>query len=132
LLLVWAIAPMQPIGAQLALIALLAVLAALLCTRAAAMLEGGGDPGAIVLDEIVALPLVFVGVQRLDWLVLLVGFLLFRWFDITKPAWVRAAERLPVGWGIVADDLVAAVSACAVLHGLGWLARTFEWSWFAL
>ncbi len=53
------------------------------------------------------------------WKYLLLGFILFRLFDIWKPFPVRQAESLPGGWGIMADDWVAAVYA-----GIGlWIAR---------
>lgn len=55
----------------------------------------------------------------LSWKYLLVGFILFRVFDIWKPFPARQAESLPGGWGIMADDWVAAVYA-----GIGlWIAR---------
>lgn len=55
----------------------------------------------------------------LNWKYLLVGFILFRAFDIWKPSPVRQAEDLPGGWGIMADDWIAGVYA-----GLGlWIAR---------
>ncbi len=55
----------------------------------------------------------------LSWKYLLVGLILFRVFDIWKPFPVRQAESLPGGWGIMADDWVAAVYA-----GIGvWIAR---------
>ncbi|MGD1211838.1 MAG: phosphatidylglycerophosphatase A [Candidatus Acidiferrales bacterium] len=55
----------------------------------------------------------------LSWKYLLLGFILFRAFDIWKPFPVRQAESLPGGWGIMADDWVAAIYA-----GLGlWIAR---------
>ncbi len=55
----------------------------------------------------------------LNWKYLLLGFLLFRLFDIWKPFPARQAESLPGGWGIMADDWMAGVYA-----GLGlWLAR---------
>jgi len=43
------------------------------------------------------------------------GFLLFRLFDITKPWPIRRIEQLPKGWGIMADDIIAACYAAAVL-----------------
>ena len=70
-----------------------------------------------MLDEIVVLPIVFLGGPPLTWHVLLAGFLLFRLFDIWKPGLVREAEKLPGGWGIVADDVVAAALAWAALRG---------------
>jgi len=55
----------------------------------------------------------------LSWKYLLLGLILFRLFDIWKPFPVRQAESLPGGWGIMADDWVAAVYA-----GIGlWIAR---------
>jgi phosphatidylglycerophosphatase A len=86
-----------------------------LCYLAALRL-GGKDPSAVVLDEIASFPLVFVGIplwaeQGIRWPLLLIGFVLHRVFDIAKPPPVRQLERLPGGWGIVADDLVAAAYA---------------------
>jgi phosphatidylglycerophosphatase A len=54
-----------------------------------------------------------------NWIILLVGLILFRVFDIWKPFPVRQAESLPAGWGIMADDWVAGIYAAIVL----WLAR---------
>jgi phosphatidylglycerophosphatase A len=52
---------------------------------------------------------------------ILLGFLLFRLFDITKPFGVKALEKLPGGFGIVLDDVMAAIYANLVLHGIAWL-----------
>ena len=51
---------------------------------------------------------------------MLAGFFAFRIFDIVKPFPARAAERLPGGWGIMVDDLVAGVYAHLVVRLLGW------------
>src|SRR5690606_20346150 len=88
-----------------------------------------GDPGAIVLGEIVALPIVFLGVAGVGWGILLTGYVLFRICDIWKPGLASAAEKLPGGLGIVADDCVAAVMACLLLHGVLWLDRAAGWQW---
>jgi len=57
--------------------------------------------------------------SALHWQYLLAGFILFRLFDIWKPFPARQAESLPGGWGIMADDWIAAVYA-----GIGlWVAR---------
>jgi phosphatidylglycerophosphatase A len=55
----------------------------------------------------------------LSWKYVLLGFILFRVFDIWKPFPVRQAESLPGGWGIMADDWVAAIYAALGL----WVAR---------
>jgi phosphatidylglycerophosphatase A len=51
----------------------------------------------------------------------LVGFLLFRLFDIVKPFPVRRLEQLPAGVGIMADDLGAAIYANLALRACLWL-----------
>ncbi len=94
-----------------------------------AALGASGDPGAVVLDEIVALPIVFLGAPAITWQVLVAGYLLFRLFDITKPGLVREIENLPGGWGIVADDVAAAALAWAALRGLMWIDRAASLGW---
>ncbi len=54
-----------------------------------------------------------------NWKYFLLGFILFRVFDIWKPFPVRQAEKLPGGWGIMADDWLAAIYAALGL----WVAR---------
>lgn len=94
---------------------LLAAVAVPACGREAAR-RGQGDPSAVVLDE-TAGQWVALGVWTLlDPATLTIGvlaasFLLFRLFDIVKPWPIRALERLPGGWGIVADDLAAGLAA---------------------
>jgi phosphatidylglycerophosphatase A len=60
------------------------------------------------------------GAGPLNWKYLLLGFILFRVFDIWKPFPARQAEALPGGLGIMADDWVAALYAAACL----WIARS--------
>jgi phosphatidylglycerophosphatase A len=101
----------------------LAYLAVALCDAAEKRLQMR-DPGMIVLDEFVAVPLVFFGmggydgliVQHGGWPVLLLGFLLFRLFDILKPFGINRLQNLPGGLGCVADDLAAGAASCVVLH----------------
>ncbi|MFZ2054769.1 MAG: phosphatidylglycerophosphatase A [Candidatus Aminicenantales bacterium] len=73
------------------------------------------DPSRVVVDEAAGQLLVLLFVLP-DWTSLIAGFLLFRFFDIVKPFPVNRAERLPAGWGIMADDILAALMAKAVLH----------------
>jgi phosphatidylglycerophosphatase A len=77
------------------------------------------DPGAIVIDEVAAQWLVLV-VAEGDIGLYLVGFVLFRIFDIFKPWPVSWADRtIPGGLGVMVDDLFAALFAAALLYGLG-------------
>jgi len=59
---------------------------------------------------------IFFALSLVNWKYLLLGFILFRVFDIWKPWPVRQLEKLPGGWGIMADDWMAAVYAAAVLR----------------
>ena len=88
---------------------------------------GRRDPPEVILDEMTAMPLVFLGWTTLTgawppWAVFIAGFLLFRLFDITKPLGIRRLQDLPGGWGIVVDDVAAALAACAVLQAAAWIA----------
>ena len=85
------------------------------------------DPGSVVLDEIVAVPLCFAvwlvqylarhGVlpapgyffSRDAWPLTLAVFAAFRLFDVIKPWPVRQSQRLPGGWGVTIDDVLAAL-----------------------
>ena len=92
---------------------LLVVVGVPICTLSARIL-GRHDPAPVVIDEIAAFPLVFAAVD-LDLATAICGFLWFRVFDITKPWPVRRLERLPRGFGIMADDLAAAIYAAGAL-----------------
>lgn len=80
------------------------------------------DPQFVVVDEISGQFLTFLLAGPLGWKSLLAGFILFRVFDITKPFPIRRAESMPGGWGIMADDWLAASYAAGslwVLRGFG-------------
>lgn len=79
------------------------------------------DPQRVVVDEVVGQWLTLAATPGLEWRSWLAAFVLFRLFDIVKPVPVRTAERLPGGWGVVADDLVAGVYGAVVLALLRWL-----------
>jgi phosphatidylglycerophosphatase A len=108
LLVWWAVAGLAP-GAY-AFMLLLVVLAGIWAADRAQAIFGRHDDGRITIDEVAGMLL------SLAWLparpeVVVVAFLLFRLFDIWKPAPARAAERLPGGLGVMADDLVAGIYA---------------------
>ncbi|MGH9468173.1 MAG: phosphatidylglycerophosphatase A family protein [Terriglobales bacterium] len=78
-------------------------------------LLGVEDPRNVVLDEIAGQLLSFLFVAPFSAAAAVAGFLLFRLFDVTKPPPARQAERLPGGWGIMTDDLIAGLYAAFVL-----------------
>ena len=79
--------------------------------------KGAGlkDPGFIVCDEIVAFCVVFAA-TTVTWPTAILGFVWFRLFDIWKPWPIPRLERLPGGWGIMADDLLAGAYAALALR----------------
>jgi phosphatidylglycerophosphatase A len=97
-----------------------------LCGEAEFRLARKG-PGEVILDEFVVMPLCFLGWRLLavapagaghwpKWAVILTGFALFRFFDILKPLGIRKLQDLPGGWGVVVDDVAAALASCATMH----------------
>lgn len=78
---------------------------------------GRKDPGCVVIDEVAGQLITLLAVP-VSWKTLLVGFILFRGFDTTKPPPVRQLERLPEGTGIVVDDIGAGLYALAVMQVL--------------
>ena len=105
-----------------------------------AVYSGIKDPQFVVIDEVagqhltlllplipIALPhltthmdfslfAIFFALSLVNWKYLLLGFILFRVFDIWKPWPVRQLERLPHGWGIMADDWMAGFYAAILLR----------------
>ena len=74
------------------------------------------DPPQVVIDEIVGQLLTFGLIcKHPRFLLLLIGFLFFRLFDIVKPFPIREVEKVRMGFGIVLDDLVAGFYASLVV-----------------
>ncbi|NBY42520.1 MAG: phosphatidylglycerophosphatase A [Verrucomicrobia bacterium] len=100
----------------------LVILAAVFICGAAAELLKKKDPSEVILDEMVAMPLVFLAnpvssAQGISaGIFILLGFGLFRFFDIVKPLGIRWVEKAPGGVGIVLDDVVAALYANLTLY----------------
>ena len=116
-------------------------------SRAVSQHAGTEDPQYVVIDEVSGVHLALIlglapvtpmvllrpedaavfalysGMSILNWKFLLGGFLLFRLFDIAKPFPCRRLEKLPGGWGIMADDWMAGVYAAICLR----LALHFHW-----
>jgi len=115
-------------------------LAGVWASHVAADYSGLKDPQFVVIDEVagqhltLVLPLIpiamphlqahvdfsvyaiFSALSLVNWKYLLGGFLLFRLFDIWKPYPIKNLEKLPGGWGIMADDWLAGVYAAILLR----------------
>ena len=86
----------------------------------AAVHFGRSDPSHVVIDEVAGQLVTYLG-TGVGWKGALAGFFLFRGLDIVKPWPANRLEALHGGVGIVADDIMAALYGCAMLHGLLWL-----------
>ena len=102
-------------------------LPAILSAGATARITGKKDPQIVVIDEVIgqwiALSASFFrghALHHVSWVYVLCAFLLFRAFDIWKPWPVRELEKLPGGFGIVLDDVMAGIYAALVLYFAGW------------
>ncbi len=107
--------------------AALAIAGSVICVRyapAAIAATGNTDPREVVADELAGQAVTFLAVPFLAisavstkdiWVAAVLGFFLFRLFDIAKPWPIRKLEKLPEGWGVLADDLLAGVYAGIVL-----------------
>lgn len=116
-----------PFAAEVAAVVALNAAGVPICTAAARRLGRGGDPGAIVYDEMASVPLGLLAVPAAartalpDSLPLLVAaFAIHRLFDITKPFPCRRLEHLPAGLGIMADDWGAAAWMAVALTACRW------------
>jgi phosphatidylglycerophosphatase A len=101
----------------------LAFIGSVACVRfapASIAATGSSDPREVVMDEFAGQAIAFIGIAALRPSQMIVatvlGFLLFRLFDIVKPWPIRKLEMLPAGWGILADDLLAGVYAAIVFQ----------------
>jgi phosphatidylglycerophosphatase A len=77
----------------------------------------GHDAGSIVWDEYAGFAVTVWYIPK-TWEVVIGAFILFRIFDVLKPPPIRAAEKLPAGWGIMADDVLAGIYANLALRAL--------------
>jgi phosphatidylglycerophosphatase A len=82
------------------------------------------DPGPVVIDEVLGMlvTLAFIPVNATG---AIVGFFVFRIFDIIKPPPARQAEKLHGGFGVMADDFLAGVWGQIVMRVLVWMLPTW-------
>ena len=82
------------------------------------------DPSEAVIDEVVGMGISLLFVPK-SIALYIVAFLLFRFFDITKIYPIKKFEKLPGGWGIMLDDVVAGIFSLGVLQGFIVISRCF-------
>lgn len=107
------------ISIAMAVLALVGSIVCVISAPASIAATGKIDPSEVVADEFAgqAVTFLFTGPASGGqiYTTAIIGFLLFRFFDIFKPWPIRRLEKLPAGWGILADDLLAGVYAGVIL-----------------
>ncbi|GAB3323609.1 phosphatidylglycerophosphatase A family protein [Haliea atlantica] len=108
-----------PLWAYSLLVLAAAVVGVWICQRASDQLQVHDHPG-IVWDEFVGYWITLWAVPA-DWLWIAIGFVVFRILDIAKPWPISHLDRqVKGGFGIMIDDILAGVMACAILHVALW------------
>lgn len=77
--------------------------------------DWGKDSNRIVIDEVVGMcvSLLFIPINLLY---VSIAFVLFRFFDIAKPFYIRRTEKIPYGWGVMLDDVLAGIYSNVLLQ----------------
>ena len=88
---------------------------------------GVEDPKEVVIDEAVG---VWISMYALPSGFFLPALFLFRIIDILKPFPVNVSEKLPGGWGIMADDIVGGILVNLILTLIRWLYIEGGWAFF--
>ena len=111
LLLFWFIAlPSLPLLIMLTCVFLIGVWVATEVEKSA-----GDDPGIVVIDEVLGQGIALLFLPH-EILIYVAAFILFRIFDIWKPFPIDQSQRLPKGWGVMTDDLLAGIYANLILQ----------------
>jgi len=75
------------------------------------------DPGFVVIDEVCGMFVTFLWIE-LNVMSVIIGFALFRLFDIFKPYPIKRLEQFPEGYGIMLDDVMAGIYANVLLRAV--------------
>jgi len=115
----WWLLAQLPLTSYLIVVFIAAVIGISICGRAADQM-GVHDHGGIVWDEFVGFWIAMAALP-ITWQSVILGFLLFRLFDIFKPwpiSWLD--KKVSGGFGIMIDDVIAGMAAAVVIYFLGY------------
>jgi phosphatidylglycerophosphatase A len=77
----------------------------------------GHDASAIVIDEIVGVWIAVFAMPH-EWKYYLIALILFRFFDIAKPLFIRRLDKMYTNWSVMLDDILAGVYSLIVIQVL--------------
>ena len=84
----------------------------------------GKDNKRVVIDEVMGMTVSLLFLP-INFATLAIGLVLFRFFDIRKPLYIRKLEDLKGGWGVMMDDLLAGVYANILLQGISYFITNY-------
>jgi phosphatidylglycerophosphatase A len=114
----WWLLAQLPLASYLMVVLVSAIIGIYICGAAAKTL-GVHDHGGIVWDEFVGFWIAMAALP-VTWTSLILGFVLFRFFDIVKPwpiSWLD--KKVSGGFGIMIDDVIAGIAAAGIIALLG-------------
>lgn len=115
----WWLLAQLPLTSYLIVVSIAAVVGIAICGRAADQM-GVHDHGGIVWDEFIGFWIAMAALP-ITWQSVVLGFVLFRVFDILKPwpiSWLD--KKVSGGFGIMIDDVIAGLAAAVVIYFLGY------------
>lgn len=112
---IWLLIPSSILTTVFQVVITLLVCVAGVCSGNVVDAIWGKDSSKVVVDEVAGmlLTLIFIPVSIKY---VFVGLVLFRFFDIAKPLFIKKMELFPKGWGVMADDLLAGLYAHLLLQ----------------
>lgn len=105
-------------AAQIACISLTLIIGTWACIRLEKIWES--DPSQIVIDEWAGMWITCF-LLPVTWQVMLLAFIVFRVLDIWKPLYIRKAEKIKGGWGVMMDDVMAGIIGNLFVHVVLWI-----------
>jgi phosphatidylglycerophosphatase A len=110
--LLWILIPSRSFVAEISLVVLILIFGLWSASQVEKIWDV--DSNKVVVDEVAGMmiSLLFIPL-KIKYVVS--AFILFRFFDIVKPLGIRKLERLPSGWGVMADDVLSGIYTWAML-----------------
>ncbi|MBC8214682.1 MAG: phosphatidylglycerophosphatase A [Candidatus Marinimicrobia bacterium] len=115
-LIIWWFVPIDDIFLQTSLIMIAIVLGVYTSAKFSKEINKS-DPSEVVIDEVVGMWIALFIIPKSIFLYV-TSFILFRILDITKPLIIDKAQKLPNGWGIMMDDVIAGLIAWMIVLGI--------------
>jgi phosphatidylglycerophosphatase A len=112
----------NPQGNVWTIFTLVAILVAMMVANSAEKYFHNKDDQKITIDEVAGMAIALLFIPHNAWLIIL-AFILFRIFDISKIFPLRKIEKQPGAWGLVGDDVVAGIYTHLIMYFIIYLIK---------